>query len=140
LSVLSTPQQRWFVNPSLARVVAGDASNGLVLIVPGSGHVCIVSVGFSDGSVAGCGSAAAFESEGTVTTGKGLSGYLIRGVLPDGASNVQVTLSDGTTVRPEVNSMGGFVLTTQTEPQTASFVARDGHQHTLALSATPALS
>lgn len=100
LGVLYTPQQEWQVNPSLGRIVFGTRGAGFLLLIPGSGEICLVAADFGDGVHAGCGAAASVESDGLVEFGGGRpSGYRVRGVLPRGASEGSLALADGTVVQ-----------------------------------------
>lgn len=127
------PQQRFRVNPDLARPAGRDAAGIEMFLVPGDGVLCLAS---ADGRASCAPDAAAEAGLLVVATATPDGRMLLRGVLPDGAHDVRVIDGAGTHAVEVSRNLYSVVLDNQQAP-TVRFTDSQGRTHELPLGRVP---
>lgn len=128
---VGTAQREWGINPHEARV-AYDASGVRLVVMPGSGGMCLLSVGSSHAGHTGCepsNDAAGIGMLGWSTDPANGSGWTLTGVVPDGAHDITVQDSNGNTTSITPNADGAFVISLASAPHHYKFVDSSGTTH-----------
>lgn len=127
---LGSPQRQWSVNPSLGRLAYNNNGEKL-LLVPGNGAVCLVTLGAPEGDGTGCAAGGQGDTapQGILRWGTypGASTAVgMQGVLPDGSSHVMVTGTNGQQTSVRLNSHGAFSITLLTDPRSVTWTSASG--------------
>lgn len=135
LKALWEDQNGHGANPGLARLVASTA-HGSVLLVPGSGSLCIASTVAGGGTSASCLPNGEAETGGLGTISWLPGGVTLQGVLPRGSHSVTLQVG-GHAVPVPISADGGYSITVSRSPTQLSYLDSNEILHHQRLPAPP---